>query len=340
MSSISSIQTPKEAGFSMPPEWTPHARCWMAWPRDMVIWDDLERTRAHFAGVAKAIRTFEPVTMVVDAEDLEGAKALCGDEIDFLVMPLDDSWMRDIGPNFLKRGEELAASIFHFNAWGQKYERYRNDAAVGHRIAEHIGIPTFSSNVFMEGGGIFVDGEGTVLTTEQCILNENRNPGLTKSAAEEILCHALGAEKVIWIPGDPADNETDGHVDGLASFVKPGVVLCETAHPGDAERQKQLGENWRALELATDAKGRKLELIPINEAYDADPVGERYCGSFINFYIANGGIVMPRYGIESDAEAQATLAAAFPDRKILPVEVDHIVIGGGGIHCITQQQPA
>lgn len=340
MSSITTLQTPKEAGYRMPPEWAPHARCWMAWPRPMVIWDDLEATRADFARVARAIRSFEPLTMVVDPEDLEGARKLCGEEIDFLVMALDDSWMRDIGPNFLKRGEQLAASLFHFNAWGQKYERYRNDAAVGHRIAEHLGVPAFSANVFMEGGGVFVDGEGSILTTEQCILNENRNPGLTKPEAEEILCHALGGEKVIWIPGDPADDETDGHVDGLACFVRPGVVMCETAHPDDKERQMQIGENWRALELATDARGRKLELLPINEAYDADPVGDRYCGSFINFYLANGGLVMPRYGIASDAEAEANLAAAFPDRQILAVEVDNIVLGGGGIHCITQQQPA
>ena len=314
----------------MPPEWAPHERCWMMWPyRDDFIWPDIARTQKDYASVAHAIRQFEALTMVVRKEDLVHAQQLCGDAIDFLVMDLDDSWARDAGPNFVKKGDQLAASLFHFNAWGDTYEHFARDAALGHRIAEHIGVRTFTNPIFMEGGGICVDGEGTILTTEQCVLNDNRNPGMSKADAEQVLCDALGGEKVIWLPGDPEDEETDGHIDGLACFVRPGVVLCEVASDDNPERQKNLAENWRALELATDAKGRALEIVPIVEASDADAVGERFCSSYINFYIANGGIVMPSYGIPADKVAEATLSEVFPDRKIAQIRVDDLVLGGG-----------
>ncbi len=325
----------------MPAEWEPHERCWMQWPyRDGFVWPDVAKTQAAYARVAQAIRRFEPVTMIVNDNELENAQAHCGDTIDYVVMDLDDSWARDSGPNFVKNGDKLAASIFHFNAWGQKYPKTRNDAAVGHRIAEQLDIPTFTSNVFMEGGGINVDGQGTILTSESCILNDNRNPGLMKAEAETILCEALGGSIVIWVPGDPLDHETDGHIDGLACFTRPGAVLCEVGSPDDRDRQRDLQENWRALELATDATGNKLEITPISEAYDVEPTSDRFCSSFINFYIANGGIVAPTYGTPTDATAYEIIQAAFPDRKLATVNIDDIVVAGGGIHCITQQQPA
>jgi len=192
----------------------------------------------------------------------------------------------------------------------------------------------------MEGGGICSDGEGTVLTTEQCILNNNRNPGISKAEAEHELCHALGAKKVIWLPGDPWDDETDGHVDGLACFIRPGVVLAEFDPDPASERHEILMRNVNALEQATDARGRKLEIRTIEEAKEIDPIGDRFCRSYINFYIANGGIVMPRYGISADARARAVVESSFPDRRIVQVEINGLATGGGGIHCITQQQPA
>jgi len=325
----------------MPAEWEPHARCWMQWPeRDDFIWADIARTQGAFARVAQTARRFEPLTMIVSPESLADAQAMCGDDVDYLVMDLDDSWARDSGPNFVKKGEQLAASIYHFAAWGGKYPHFRNDAAVSHRVAEHLGVPTFTSNVFMEGGGINVDGEGTILTSETCILNENRNPGLSKAEAEQILCDSLGGEKVIWVPGDPADLETDGHIDGIACFVRPGVVLCEVASPDDPQRCKDLQGNLAALEQATDAAGRRLEIITIGEAQDADVTSDRFCLSYINFYIANGGIVFPKYGVAADDVAVEAIQSAFPDHEIACVDVNDIAIGGGGIHCITQQQPA
>lgn len=325
----------------MPAEWEPHERCWMQWPdRDDFIWADIGKTQEAFARVAQAVRRFESLTMVVSPDSLNYAQAKCGRDIDYLVMDLDDSWARDSGPNFVKNGDQLAASIYHFGAWGGKYPHFRNDAAVGHRIAEHLGVPTFTSNVFMEGGGINVDGEGTILTSESCILNENRNPGLSKGEAEQILCDSLGGEKVIWVPGDPADFETDGHIDGIACFVGPGVVLCEVGSPHNPDRYRDLQENLAVLEKATDAAGRSLEILTISEADDADAMSDRFCRSYTNFYIANGGIVCPIYGITYDAIAVETIQSVFPDHEIATVDVNDIAFGGGGIHCITQQQPA
>ena len=340
MNGVTRLATARDAGFHMPAEWAEHERCWMQWPyREAFVWDDLHRIQRAYADVAQTIRRFESVTMIVPDEDLENAKTLCGDGIDYLVMPLDDSWARDVCPNFLKRGDELAACVFHFNSWGQNYPEFRNDAAVGHRVAESLGIPTFTSNVFMEGGGVCVDGQGTILTSETCILNPNRNPGLSKKEAEEILCHSLGGTKVIWVPGDETDLETNGHIDGIACFVRPGVVLCDIGHPDFPERYKDLQENFHALKTARDANGNKLEIMTIAEAHDAESDVDRYCRSYINFYIANGGIVFPRYGTKSDEAAQMTIRRAFPERELALVDIDAIAIGGGGIHCITQQQP-
>ncbi len=334
------FETAKDAGFRMPAEWAPHARCWMAWPSRPELWGDiLPATERGYATVANAIAQFEPVTMLVPHVALDVASDLCADGVDIFPADLDDSWTRDSGPNFVKRDDELAASIFHFNAWGGKYERYRKDAALGHRIAEHLCIPTFSSPLFLEGGAINVDGEGTLLTTESCVLNANRNPGISKQDAEYELCHALGVDKVIWLPGDPDDKETDGHVDGTACFVCPGVVMVEICPDTSSKRYEAIYENVRILEAATDANGRRLELIIIEEALAAKARSAIFAKSYVNFYIANGGIVIPGYGIDADAKAYEVVAKAFPDRDVVQIDINDIAIGGGGIHCITQQQP-
>jgi len=334
-------QSALEAGFHMPAEWMPHSRCWIAWPTREAIWGEhLQAAKRDYASVARAIAEFEPACMLCPPEFVSEATEMTRHDIEVIAWDLDDSWMRDIGPNFLKKGDESAVSAFHFNAWGGKYRKYRKDAATGHRLSEALGIRCFTSPIFMEGGGICSDGEGTLLTTEQCILNDNRNPGISKAEAEHELCHALGAKKVIWLPGDPQDDETDGHVDGLACFIRPGVVLAELDPDPASERHEILMRNISALEQATDARGRKLEIRCIEEAAEVDPIGDRFCRSYINFYIANGGIVMPRYGIPADARARAVIESCFPDRRIVQVEINGLATGGGGIHCITQQQPA
>jgi len=339
---IAALPTAAAAGFHMPAEWAAHERCWMAWPCRAEIWgDNLDATRRTYAEVANVVGEFEPVTMLALHRDAGQARSLCSDNVTILSADIDDSWTRDTGPNFLRNDAgEIAASLFHFNAWGRKYETWRKDAAIGHRIAEHLGIRTFSAPLVMEGGGINVDGEGTLLTTGQCVLNDNRNPGLRRADAEQIFRDSLGVTKVLWLPGDPDDTETDGHVDGIACFVEPGKVLVETCPAGGTERYDNMQANVDALKGATDASGRELELVLIEEAYEADRRNEIFASSYINFYIANGGIVMPCFGIDRDEDARQIVAALFPDRDVVQVAISDIAIGGGGIHCITQQQPA
>ncbi len=338
---IDALPTAAAAGFHMPAEWEPHERCWMAWPSRPEIWDDnLAATQRAYANVANAISEFEPVTMLVLPADVENARKLCSDKVFALRADLDDSWTRDMGPNFVVNDAgELAASIFHFNAWGRKYEPWRKDAAIGHRIAEYLGVRTFSAPIFMEGGGINVDGDGTLLTSEQCVLNDNRNPGLARDDAEQVFRDSIGIEKVLWVPGDPEDTETDGHIDGLACFVAAGKVLVEICPAHGTERYDNLQKNLDALRGATDATGRELEIFLIEEAHEAERRNEIFASSYINFYIANGGIVMPRFGIDRDEDARRNLAGLFPDREVIQVDIADVAIGGGGIHCITQQQP-
>jgi agmatine deiminase len=336
------LDSPLEAGYSMPAEWAPHVRCWMAWPDRRDLWGKrLPDTKRDYSNVARAIARFEPVSMIVNPESAEEARRACGDEIDLLPLTIDDAWVRDSGPSFLRHPDgRIAATSWRFNAWGGKSPRYREDAMLSARLLHHVEAPLYHSSLALEGGGLHVDGEGTVLTTESVVLNPNRNPGIDKAEAERELCRALGAEKVIWLPGDDdpdSGDVTDGHVDGFACFARPGVVLYTAARDRQSPNAPVFEENRKALEAATDARGRKLELIPLYEA----PTEERaeYCG-YVNFYIANGGIVIPRFDIPSDDPARETLAKAFPDRSVVQVGIDDIAPGGGGIHCITQQQPA
>ena len=334
-------KTPLEAGYAMPAEWERHERCWMAWPHRSDLWDDLGRTQRGYASVARAIARFEPVTMLAAPHAAETAARLCGPTVEVMPLALDDAWARDSGPTFLKHKENgaLAGTSWRFNAWGGKHEPYDQDDRLAGRILDHLGLPYFQSPLFLEGGALHVDGEGTVLTTESCVLNANRNPGLTKAEAEREICQALGARKVIWLPGDWEEEETDGHVDGLACFVRPGVVLVATDVDSALPYAEALAENRRALECAVDAKGRSLEILPIEEAVESEPTSPVYCHSYINFYLANGAVILPGYGVPGDARARAVVATAFPEREIVQLDVTAIAPGGGGIHCITQQQP-
>lgn len=336
-------QTPLEAGFHMPAEWELHERCWMAWPHNAELWGDtLPDTQKAYAEVARTIACFEPVTMLAAPEAAREAGKLCGDTVQILPLEIDDAWMRDTGPAFLNAEDgSHAATAWRFNAWGGKFEQFEQDARIAERVCANQGLPFYRSSLYFEGGAVHVDGEGTILTTESCILNANRNPGLTKAAAERELCHALGASKVIWLPGelDPGD-VTDGHVDGLACFARPGLILLEAQTDPSSPRAKVLEENRRALRGAVDAKGRPLEIVEMEDAWEAEPEGDAFCISYINFYLANGGLVMPRYGIPGDERARVILMKAFPGRRIAQIDIRNIAIGGGGIHCITQQQPA
>jgi len=330
----------------MPAEWTPHQRCWMAWPSRHIQWDDLGQAEKAYANVANTIADFEPVTMVVGAENIQSARGQCGNNVELLEMPIDDSWMRDTGPSFLKHRDSgmVAGTDWRFNCWGGYTPDYQQDAQVAGRILNHLGYDAYHSSLTMEGGGLHVDGNGTLVTCESVVLNPNRNWGLDKKQAEVELCSATGAKKVIWLPGDlkgDTADMTDGHIDGIMCFVKPGVVIFEMDSASEGIERKLEQENRRALELARDAQGRKLEIIDL--VVDHSEIGQEFdlfCSSYINFYLPNGGLVLPRYGVGSDDMVRDFYATVFSDRKIVSVDINAIAPGGGGIHCITQQQPA
>ncbi len=335
---------PADLGYSMPAEWAPHAGCWMAWPKRIELWQQhLEAAREDYIRVARAIGRFEPLTMIADPEHATDARMRCGPSIRVLPLSIDDSWLRDSAPTVVvDPAGRRAAAAFTFNAWGGKYRPHDQDAALGERLAASAGLRSFRSSLVVEGGGFFTDGEGTLITAETCVLNPNRNPGWTKAQAEAELRSMLGVIKVIWLPGDATDTETDGHVDGYISFVRPGTLLLEVvADPADP-RYAIMAENRKVLESETDARGRRFTLVPIAEApRSVVPDGEQvFCRSYVNFYVANGGIVAPAYGIAEDAEVRETLRHAYPDREVVMVPLRDLFRGGGGIHCITQQEPA
>ncbi|MSQ98254.1 MAG: agmatine deiminase family protein [Xanthomonadales bacterium] len=325
----------------MPGEFTPHTCCWMAWPSRAGEWGDAAETAQEYADVANAIARFEPVMMVVLPAGAAQARALLGENVTLIEMSIDDSWARDSGPNFLiNAAGEVAASKWQFNAWGKKYHPYDQDALMGSRILQHAGVKEFTSRMVAEGGSISVDGEGTIISTESCLLNPNRNPTWSRAEIEAELCRTLGAEKVIWLPGDVEETETDGHVDGVAAFIEPGRVLIEI-NPDKTDPHFYVGqENLAALRGQTDARGRKLEIEFIHEGPYHPHVWNTGCSSYINSYLANGGVVVPAYGYDRDQAAVETYQRLYPQRVITQVYIGQIALGGGGVHCITQQQPS
>jgi agmatine deiminase len=279
--------------------------------------------------------------MLAPAHKLEVARALVSSGVEIIEMAIDDSWARDSGPNFLVNAAgELSGSTWEFNAWGGKYDPYDQDALMGSRILECAGVREYPSKLVAEGGGVTVDGEGTVITTETCFLNPNRNPNWTRAEVEAELCRTLGAEKVIWIPGDVSDTETDGHIDGIAAFIEPGRLLVEV-NSDKTDPHYEIGQiNYAALKNQKDAKGREIQLEFIQEGIYHPGVWNGGCSSYVNTYLANGAVIVSGYGYEHDGAAVETYRKLYPEREIVQVQIHDIAVGGGGVHCITQQQPA
>ncbi len=328
--------TPAAAGFRLAPDWMPHARCWIAWPCRAELWGDgLDAARRAYAEVAQAIHRFEPVTVIARPEDVAEASLLCGEGIGVLPLEIDDSWVRDTGPTFLLGDTgEIAGCNWRFNAWGGKYAHYAEDARLARRLLDHLGLRCFDAPFVLEGGAVHGDGEGTVIATESVLLNDNRNPGLGREEMERLLGAWLGAETVIWLPGGLGADETDGHVDNVACFARPGVVLALDVADEDDPDAETLEENLRILSAARDARGRSLEVVTVERPLDAPAEA-----SYLNFCLVNGGIVVPVFDDPGDEAACRILAAAFPDRELVAVNALDIVRGGGGIHCIVLPQP-
>jgi len=337
---------PVRDGFTWPAEWSEHARTWMCWPCRTEAWggpDGLLRAKQAFARVARAITTFEPVTMAVRPHDAAEARLACAGKVEIFEVPLDDSWARDMGPTFLRGSDGAIAAVqWRFNAWGNKYQPYAEDAQLATRIAKATGARIYDAPLFNEGGAIHSDGRGTLLTMEQTLLNPNRNANLTQQEVEEILALYTGARRVIWLGEGFSDEETDGHVDNIACFVAPGRVLVGAQPTKSHPDYEPAREVIRRLKKARDANGDTIDVIEIEQPRKErmDWNGRLMQASYINFYLPNGGVVMPSFGDPNDERARALLATCFPDRDILQIDALDIVEGGGGIHCITQQEPA
>ena len=337
---------PVRDGFQWPAEWAPHARTWMCWPCRVEVWggpDGLLRARQAFARVARAISTFEPVTMAVRPQDAAEARLACAGKTDLFEVPLDDSWARDMGPTFLRGPAGARAAVqWRFNAWGNKYHPYAEDAALASRIARSVDARVYAAPLVCEGGAIHTDGEGTLITTEQCLLNANRNPDLTRQDVEEALALYTGARAILWLGEGFSDDETDGHVDNIACFAAPGrLAIGMPAAKSDPDYAPVM-EAIRRLKEARDAEGRAFEIVEIVQPKKpkTDWRGRALASSYINFYLPNGGVVMPAFDDSNDEKARSLLADCFPGRDILQIDALDLVEGGGGIHCITQQEPA
>lgn len=336
-------RAPADDGLFMPAEWEPHARCWMQWPSRGEVWgEQLPQAYAAYARVARAIARFEPVSMVCRSVDEPQVRLACGREIEIVTIEIDDSWARDSGPTFLVDGRGGVAGVhWRFNAWGNAYWPHDSDRKVGGAILEHLQMRRYDGPMTLEGGSICVDGYGTLLTTEECLFNENRNPELTRQQIEERLALYLGIRRIVWLDQGLQDDETGGHVDMIACFAGPGRVILHMPEDRGDINFMRMRENKLRLQAARDARGRRLEVIEVPQPRRnlRRPDGRRLTTSYVNFYIANGGIVMPSFDDPNDAAAAEIIGAAFPDREVVQVPALDIAAGGGVIHCITQQQP-
>jgi agmatine deiminase len=341
------MTTPADHGFSMPAEWLPHERTWMAWPTEgYTLGNDPAEAYRAWSQVANTIARYEPVTMVVDPGAAAYARSWLAPAVTQVERPLDDAWMRDIGPTFLTDGRgNLAAADWIFNGWGaQSWASWGKDAEIAESVAELAEARRFASRMVNEGGGIHVDGDGTVLATETVQLDPGRNPGWTREQVEAELRGFLGVRKVIWLPRgltrDYGEFGTRGHVDIVAAFVKPGVVVVHSqpdpAHP-DYEVSR---ENAAMLRATTDARGRRLEVVEVLAPTMLEEDGEPVDYSYINHYLANGLALLCAFDDPRDEAAAEVFAKLLPERKIEFVDARPLFTRGGGIHCITQQQPA
>jgi len=355
--------TPRADGYRMPAEWEPHARTWMLWPQRTDNWrDGAKPAQRAWVEVAGAIARFEPVTVGVNPDQWENARAMLPDGVAVVEMSNNDSWMRDIGPTFVVNDKgDVRLVHWEFNAWGGLvdglYFPWDKDVLVPRKIAEIEGIQRYRAPLVMEGGSFHTDGEGTLITTEECLLSEGRNPGLSREQIEAYLADYLGIDKVVWLKRGIDPEETNGHVDDVACFVRPGVVLAGWTDDESDWRHEILAENLETLRNATDAKGRQLEVhtipMPSPMPYTAEEVagvdvvegtlpreaGDEAPASYVNFYLCNGGLVVPVFDDPHDGEAIATLRRLYPDREVVAFPGREIVLGGGNVHCITQQQP-
>lgn len=330
----------------MPAEWEQHERTLIEWPvKESLVWpDNYQEVCRGYAEVVNNISRQEPVTLIVNEKEAPDAEKMCDSSVEILKIPHNDAWCRDNGPTFLWNEEKVLQGVnWKFNAWGEKYVPYDLDNKVAPRVLDYLKVPVMDAPIVLEGGSIHVDGEGTLLTTEQCLLNNNRNPHLTRSQIEATVKEYLKVEQIIWLKRGLFGDETDGHIDNIACFAKPGTVLLQTCYDKNDPNYEITLENLDILKNGTDAKGRKLEIIEIPQPPIRYYKDIRLTLSYLNFYFVNGGIILPVFGqdaAETDKQAEDILINVFPERKIIKVDGMPLIKEGGNVHCITQQMPA
>jgi agmatine deiminase len=347
---------PKSQGYFVPAEGSPHTRTWMCWPSDPSVYSSKRRWKArslaehrsYFESVqetigrlAAAIAEHEPVTLLAEKKHHALASKLCGPKVQLLDIPTDDIWARDSGPVFLRNGKGgIAILDLNYNGWGAKTPRIQKDSRISAAIAENLACPYFKADIVGEGGAVEFDGEGTIILNESSWVNDNRNPGKTRDGIEAALKAGLGVETVIWLPG-VRGGVTDDHIDGSLRIVRPGVLIMGGRIGGMSERGRARSEAKKILSKTKDARGRSFEITHIPSAVDVRSTEEYFFTGYANYYVGNGAVFTPSFGdAKADAYAVETLGRLFPERRIVSLDVDRIYENGGGIHCVTQQQPA
>ncbi|MHB1034850.1 MAG: agmatine deiminase family protein [Pirellulales bacterium] len=338
-------ETPVSLGYHMPAEWEPHAATWLSWPHNRKTWPGKFEPIPHlWATLVRTLAEFEPVHVLAGGgEVMAEAQAMVGQvpNVTLHDIPTNDAWLRDCGPTFLVGpGRPPALVGWRYNAWGGKYPPFDSDERIGRILAERLGRRPFEPGIVLEGGAIDPNGCGTILTTEQCLLNPNRNPHLTRADIECYLADYCGARHVLWLGEGIAGDDTDGHIDQLARFVGPSTVVAIVEDDPADENYRPLQDNLARLRTMTDQDGRALEIVTLPMPRPIHYENRRVPAGYANFYIANGVVVVPIYDDPADQVVLATLARLFPGRQIRGLGAIDLVWGLGAFHCVTQQEPA
>ena len=344
--------TPTGQGFRMPAEWEPHAATWLAWPHKEASWPgNFGPIPAVWAEMVRALAPHERVNILVndaaataDVRRVLRAAGVAEHNVVLHEIVTDDAWARDHGPTFVTRDangrRELAAIDWIYNAWGGKYPPWDHDDVVPQHIAARLNVRLFSPGIVLEGGSIDVNGCGTLLTTEACLLNPNRNPQLDRAQIEQVLRDHLGVRHILWLGDGIVGDDTDGHIDDLARFVDPCTVVTVVEENRSDENYERLRDNYERLQRMTDQDGRPLRVVSLPMPAPVEYDGQRLPASYANFYIANGVVLLPVFADPNDARAAQTLQELFPQRRVVGINARELVWGLGAFHCVTQQQPA
>ena len=339
------LKKPKELGFIMPAEWEKHEATWLVWPKDPDTFPKgiIEPVEEAYTRIISYLAKGEKVNVLVDDKETEDrVLSMLSDKKNILFHHIKsaDVWVRDYGPIFIKKNNEVVATKWTFNSWGNKYKELLMDNETGMKIAESAKSKIFEPGMVLECGSIETNGLGTCITTEQCLLNKNRNPKLSKDEIENYLESYLGFDNIIWLKNGIEGDDTDGHVDDIARFVNENTVVCMVEKNLDDDNYKNLKENFRILKESYDQGGKKINVIPISMPRKMEISGRRLAASYANFYIGNASILVPTFNDKNDEKAISIIGKFFPGKEIIGIDCKDLVYGYGGIHCITQQQPS